>query len=273
MGGRLRGKVAIVTGGASGIGAAIVRRFVAEGAFCVIADVHPAGGEALADELGSAAAFARVDVTIEDDIAAVVDLAVRERGRLDCMVNNAGILGVVGPIADTEAAAWDHTVAVLLRGVFLGIKHGARVMIPRRAGTIINLASTAGIHAGLGPHAYTAAKHGVVGLTGSVAPELARHGIRTNCIAPGGVVTGMTATVVGGDPSATDVAAERLGAVSPSGRAGQPEDVANVALFLASDEAGLVNGACVVADGASEVISSRAVRQYSPAPPGFLQGP
>lgn len=254
--GRLEGKVAAVTGGASGIGESTVRRFVAEGARCVIADVQEERGRSLAVELGDAARFARVDVTSEPDVAAAVDLAVAEFGGLDCMFNNAGILGAIGPIVDTTAEAWDGTVAVHLRGVFLGIKHAARVMIPQGHGVILNTASTAGVRAGLGPHAYTAAKHAIVGLTGSVAPELARHGIRTNAIAPGGVVTALTSFVVTGDAEGAEATARHIAGRMPMGRAGTGDDIASVAVFLASDEAWLVNGACLVVDGAAEVIGS-----------------
>src|SRR3954465_12057455 len=170
---RLEGRVAIVTGGASGIGAGTVRRFAEEGARVVIGDLDLDGGKRLADGLGDAARFAATDVSAEEDIAALVDFAVSEFGGLDIMFNNAGILGAVGPIADTTGAAWDRPIAVLLRSVYLGMKHAARVMVPRQSGVILSTASTAGIVGGLGPHAYTACKHAVVGLTKSVAAELA----------------------------------------------------------------------------------------------------
>ena len=189
--GRLDGKVAVITGGASGIGAGTARRFVAEGAQVVLADLQADAGSALAAELGAAARFAQTDVTQEDDVAAAVDLAVGEFGRLDVMFNNAGIVGVIGPMADTPTDGWDQTVAILLRGVFLGMKHAARVMVPQRSGSIISTSSTAGIIGGLGPHCYTTCKHGVIGMTKSVASELAAHGIRVNVISPGSIVTAL----------------------------------------------------------------------------------
>jgi NAD(P)-dependent dehydrogenase (short-subunit alcohol dehydrogenase family) len=255
--GPLAGKRVIVTGAASGIGAAIARRFVHDGARCLLGDLDPVAGEALANELGTDAVFRRVDVTEEADVAAAVDETLTRWGGLDCMVNNAGILGPTGSIAQVSLADWEQTIAVLLRGVFLGIKHAARVMVPQRAGVILNTASTAGVRAGLGPHAYTAAKHGVVGLTASAAGELSQFGIRVNCIAPGAVVSPLTALAVRGDPSALHDTHASLTAAAPSGRAAQPEDLAGVFAQLARDESWYVNGACVVVDGAAEVIAPR----------------
>ena len=151
MTGRLDGRVAVITGGASGIGAGTAKRFVDEGARVVVADVQIDAGKRLVAELGGAARFVEADVAEEGDVAAAVDLAVREFGRLDCMFNNAGILGAVGPIAETAAADWDRSIAVLLRSVFLGMKHAARVMVPQRSGVILSTSSTAGIVGGLGP--------------------------------------------------------------------------------------------------------------------------
>jgi NAD(P)-dependent dehydrogenase (short-subunit alcohol dehydrogenase family) len=249
VGTRLEGRVAVVTGGASGIGEGIVRRFVEKGARCLVVDLQDDRGAALAAEFGAAAAFAHADVTDEAQVAAAVDAAVARFGRLDCVVNNAGILGAVGPIADITYDAWRRTVDVLLSSVFLGIKHAARVMIPQGGGTIINTASTAGVRAGLGPHVYTAAKHGVVGLTQSVATELGPHGIRVNAIAPGGTVSALTSHLVTGDHTALEQAGKVIGATNPLRRAGQPLDIANAALFLASDESRYVTGIELVVDG------------------------
>jgi NAD(P)-dependent dehydrogenase (short-subunit alcohol dehydrogenase family) len=248
MAGRLEGKVAIVTGGASGIGEGTVRRFVEEGAHVVISDLQVEPGEALAAELGDATRFIRTDVTIEDDVAAAVDLAVAEFGRLDVMFNNAGIVGVVGSIAETPVEAWDRTVAVLLRGVFLGMKHAARVMVPQHSGSMISTSSTAGILGGLGPHCYTACKHAVIGLTKSAASELAASGIRVNAISPGTTVTAMTSSVITGDHTAVDAATERIASQSALGFAATPVDIANAALYLASDESRNVTGHTLVVD-------------------------
>ncbi|MGI9053675.1 MAG: glucose 1-dehydrogenase [Ilumatobacteraceae bacterium] len=255
MSGRLEGKVAIVTGGANGIGEGSTRRFVEEGARVVIVDVQEEAGLALAKELGDAVRFVRTDVTDEDDVAAAVDHAVAEFGRLDVMFNNAGIVGVIGRIADTSTDGWDHTVAVLLRGVFLGTKHAARVMVPQGSGVIISTSSTAGILGGLGPHCYTACKHAVIGLTKSVASELASSGIRVNAISPGSTVTAMTSAVISGDHTATDKAEAQIAAGSALGIAGFPIDIANAALYLASDEARYVTGHTLVVDAGQTTIA------------------
>jgi len=246
--GRLDGKVAVVTGGASGIGAAIVDRFVEEGALVVVADLQERAGDNMAERHGPSARFCRTDVTDEAEVAAAVDLAVASFGRLDVMVNNAGIIGAVGPIAETSEAAFDETVGVLLKGVFLGTKHAARVMTTQGSGVIISTASTAGVIGGLGPHLYTAAKHAVVGLTRSVANELGPHGIRVNSVAPGSTVTPMTTTLRGDEPEDEAVVAERLASRSLLGIAGLPTDIANGVVYLASDEARYVTGHCLVID-------------------------
>lgn len=248
MTGRLAGRTAVITGAASGIGAGTARLFVEEGAHVIVADMQVEAGRALVDELGDAARFAEVNVLNESQVAAAVDLAVSEFGALDIMFNNAGIVGAVGRISEMPTEAWDNTIAILLRGVFLGTKHAARVMLEQNSGVIINTASTAGVMGGLGPHAYTAAKHGVVGLTKSVANELAPNGIRVNAIAPGNTVTAMTASVTTGDPNDLDKTNERIASTSPLGYAGLPYDIAAAALYLASDDARYVSGHTLVVD-------------------------
>jgi NAD(P)-dependent dehydrogenase (short-subunit alcohol dehydrogenase family) len=265
MSGRLDGKVAVVTGGASGIGAGTVRRFVEEGARVVAADLQEAPTLALAAELGDGVVALRCDVTVEADVAAAVDLAVSVWGRLDVMFNNAGIVGAVGSIAETPVEAWDQTLAVLLRSVFLGCKHAARVMIPQGSGSIISTSSTAGILGGLGPHAYTAAKHGVIGLTKSVASELAGNGIRVNAISPGNTVTAMTSAVITGDPADTATATKAIRAGSRLGIAGEPVDIANAAVYLASEESRYVTAHTLVVD-AGQTAAMPPNRFHSSAP-------
>lgn len=261
---RLEGKVAAITGAASGIGEATARRFVEEGARVMIGDIQDEQGRALAAELGNAALFTHCDVTSEEDIAALVDGAVADFGQLDIMMNNAGIVGARGPVAQTEMAQYDATMNVLLRGTFIGMKHAARVMQPRETGAIISLASTAGVQGGLGPHVYAAAKHAVVGLTKNVAAELCRSGIRVNCIAPGSTATPMVAMAHLADHQAVDEVVQRVADISPiKGRPALAIDVANVALFLASDEAGNVNGHCLVVDGGLTTGSSSNDPPYS----------
>ena len=186
---RLKGKVALITGGASGIGEATVRLFVEEGASVMVADIQDDRGKRLADELGARAGYVHTDVSQEGHVKAAVEETCRRFGRLDCIFNNAGYGGVGGKIEDVSADGFDATIGVLLRGVFLGMKHAAPVMKKQGAGSIISTASVAGLRTGLGPHIYSAAKAAVIHLTHSVAMELGEHGVRVNCICPGAIAT------------------------------------------------------------------------------------
>jgi len=259
---RLEGRAAVVTGGARGIGEGIVRRYVEEGARCVIADIDVEAGERLAAELGDSTVFVRCDVTNEDDIVAAIDVCIDRFGALDIMINNAGVVGVTGPIQDTPLEDFDRTMAILITSVFLGTKHAMRVMKTQGHGSIINTSSTAGVQGGLGPHVYTTAKHAVVGLSKSVAVEAAPHGIRVNVLCPGATLSSLTAGLVAGDKDNLDAAYERLSSKYPGGRAPRPEDMAGAAVFMASDEATFLNGAVLILDQGKEVLSANAAKFY-----------
>jgi len=250
---RLDGKVAVVTGGASGIGEGTVRLFAQEGARVVIADIQDGRGQHLAEELGPTTAYLRTDVAQEDDIRTAVEHAVKKWGRLDCMFNNAGFGGVSGPIELTDMAGYDATMAVLLRAVFAGMKHAAAVMKPQRSGTIISTASVAGIEAGYGPHAYSAAKAAVINLTRSVAWELGEFGVRVNAICPGYIATHIFTTPFGLSPEAAEAALPKVSAAfadwAALKRGGTPDDIAQAAAWLASDQSSFVTGQAIVVDG------------------------
>jgi NAD(P)-dependent dehydrogenase (short-subunit alcohol dehydrogenase family) len=252
--GRLSGKVAAITGGASGIGRSTVELFVREGAAVVVGDLQDDKGERLVEELGGQVAYRRTDVGEEQDVEALVAHAVKTFGRLDCMFNNAGFAGVGGSITDIPAEAFDATMRVLLRGVFLGIKHAARVMREQRSGSIISTASVAGTDTSFGPHVYDTAKAGVIHLTKSVAKELGDSNVRVNCICPGYIATPIFGKSHGLATQVADQTVESvkewLSQVQPIPRAGEPQDIANAALWLASDESTFVSGHALVVDGA-----------------------
>ncbi len=251
MTGRVQGKAAVITGGASGFGAATARLMAAEGASVVVADLQDGPGRQIAEEIGPAAVFVRTDVSVEGDVAAAVDTAVGRFGRLDVMFNNAGIVGAVGPIDEIPLEEYEFTMGVLLRSVFLGMKHAARVMKAQESGVILSTSSIAGVMGGLGPHVYTAAKSAILGLTRNVAAELGPWGVRVAAIVPGNHATAMTADVSVGDHTAVERAAEvfRERKTPLRGRAGVAEDIARAALWLASDDAGFVSGTALVVDG------------------------
>jgi NAD(P)-dependent dehydrogenase (short-subunit alcohol dehydrogenase family) len=247
--GRVQGKVVAITGAASGFGEATARLMAAEGAAVVLADLQDDRGKAVAADLPQAA-YVHCDVTQETDVAGLVDTAVATYGRLDCLFNNAGIIGTMGPIDEVPLEEYEFTMAVLLRSVFLGTKHAARVMKPQGSGVILSTTSVAGLLGGLGPHVYATAKAGIVGLTRNAAAELAAWGIRVNTIAPGKHVTPMNAAMIVGDPDDLDAATEAFQTRTPlRGRIGVADDIAHAALWLASDEAGFVSGQTIVVDG------------------------
>ncbi len=250
---RLKGKVALITGGASGIGEATVRLFAEEGAAVMLADIDDERGRRLAGELGSRAGYVHTDVSREADIKAAVDETCKRFGQLDCLFNNAGYAGVGGKIEDVTAEGFDATIGVLLRGVFLGMKHAAPVMKRQGSGSIISTASVAGLRTGLGPHIYSAAKAAVIHLTHSVAMELGESGVRVNCICPGGIATPIFGKSLGLTPEKAEEIIPLMKGVlenmQPIKRPGVPEDIARAALWLASDDSSFVNGHALVVDG------------------------
>lgn len=265
---RLADKTALITGGASGLGAETAKRFIEEGCRVCVCDIQDDVGQAFAAELGDRAIYVHCDVTNEDDVAGAIDSAIAEFGHLDIVFHSAGIVGAVGPIATTPGDEWRFSIDVLLNGTFYALKHAARVMLPRGSGSIISMASTAGLMGGLGPHAYAAAKHAVVGLTKNVATELCGHGIRVNAIAAAGMATPMVAKVATGDPADIEGTKAKLAEASPlRGRPGLAEDVANAVLWLASDESGYTTGHTLTTDAGITVGATPAgpeFAEYSP---------
>ena len=245
----LEGRTAVITGGASGIGAETARLFVAEGARVVIADMQDERGAALARELGPAAAFASCEVRSEEQVKAAIDLALDRWGRLDCMFNNAGFGGVLGPLDAIPADAFDLTFDVLVRGVFLGMKHAIPAMKAQGSGSIVNTGSIAGLTAGRGPQVYSAAKAAVIHLSKVSAMELGEHSIRVNCICPGYIATPLSANTVGKPDSLIEEKVDRFALRQPIPRAGRPRDIAEAVLYLASDRSGFVTGQAITVDG------------------------
>ena len=243
-------KVAIITGGASGMGQAAVLTFLDQGAHVVIGDLNDANAEetlALAQGKGfdnSRVHYCRTNVAEEADIKALVTAAVERFGRLDCMFNNAGMGGALGPLTETRVEDWDRTIAVLLRGVFLGIKHAARaIRLHGQGGSIINTTSTGGRGGGAGPTAYSAAKAAVENVTRNAAVELAPDLIRVNAIAPGFIKTPLNKI------ESDEQFRETIRPIQPLPVIGMPQDIANTALFLASDASRFITGTSILVDG------------------------
>jgi len=247
--GKLENKVAVITGAASGIGRATAIRFAGEGAAVVIADLNRDGGEAAVrdcKENGGSAVFQLTDVSSEENIKSAVDRAVKEFGHLDIIYNNAGLGGATGAIENISVEDWDKTFAVLVRGVFLGIKHSIPIMRKQGGGSIISTASLAGLQGYDGIHAYSGAKAAVVNITRSAAIQLGPDKIRVNCICPGGINTPI---LYGTTPGGEKLMEQVLAQLQPIKRAGSPLDIANMALFLASDESEWITGTAMVVDG------------------------
>ena len=247
---RLEDKVTIITGGGSGMGRVAAQLFAAQGARVVVAEFSETAGTEtvrLVTDAGGQATFIRTDVSRESDAKAMVDHAVATYGRLDCLYNNAGVMPEADhSVTDTDVATWDAVMAVNVRGVFLGCKYAVPAMIQTGGGSIINIASFVAILGCSVPQdAYTASKGAVLSLTRSLAVQFGPHGIRSNAICPGPVETPMLMEWLLKDEAAKQLRLAR----NPSGRFGKPEEIVNMAVYLASDESRWTNGASLVVDG------------------------
>ena len=239
MSDELAGKVAIVTGGASGIGRATVERFVEEGARVVIADVDVDAGQTLAGELGDVAAFLQTDITNAEQVQAAVDFTVDHFGGLQIMSNNAGVASAMVRFLHDDLSDFERVVNINVFGVLLGSQRAARHMKAHGGGSIINTSSTAGVNAGAGLITYRATKAAVIHISRSIALDLAQYNIRVNCLLPGQIRTAMTTYDMDTVMKYTQ----------PLPRYGQAEDVANAAVFLASDRAAHITGVVLPVDG------------------------
>jgi NAD(P)-dependent dehydrogenase (short-subunit alcohol dehydrogenase family) len=248
----LDGKAALVTGGGSGLGRASAIALARAGATVTVADVNEDGGKETAalvyEEAGGDAEFVRADVTRPDDVAAMVDQAIARWGHLDCALNNAGMTGTSAPTADYELDDWNRAIALNLTGVFLCLKYELPAML-ERGGSIVNMASGAGLVGFPGLPAYVASKHGVVGLTKAAALEYASHGVRINAICPGSTRTPMLEGFMGGDEQVERTMTRAV----PLGRLGVPSEIAEAVVWLCSDAASFVVGHALAVDGGSVV--------------------
>jgi NAD(P)-dependent dehydrogenase (short-subunit alcohol dehydrogenase family) len=247
------GKVAVITGGANGIGRATAFAFAEAGAKLVLVDRDAQAGEATVGTIrqrGGEGRFVAADVTKSADVAGYVEAALQAYGRIDCFFNNAGIEGKVAPIVDYDEAMFDAVIGVNVKGVFLGLRHVLPVMLKQKSGAVVNTASVAGLVATPGMPAYVASKHAVIGLTKTAAGEVARYGVRVNAVCPGPIDTRMIHSLESQlDPANPQSVGQRYQAAIPTGRYGKPEEIASVVLFLCSDLAANVTGAQWVADG------------------------
>ncbi|MFZ4603079.1 MAG: SDR family NAD(P)-dependent oxidoreductase [Caulobacterales bacterium] len=267
---RLDGKVAVVTGAASGIGLGTVERLVADGARVLAADIQDEKGEALATRFKGAVAYRHCDVMEESQIKAAMDDAAAEFGGLDIVFNNAGAGGAMGGVEETDVAGFRRTLDLLLVSVMAGVKHALPHLKARGGGAIINTASIAGTEAGWGPLAYSTAKGAVIHFTRCAAADLSQHKIRINAICPGLIATSIFGASLGlARPAADQMAAlvaDKGGPMQPMGRAGAPADIAAMVAFLASDDASFITGAHFIVDGGITIGPRHAWDRSAPSP-------
>jgi NAD(P)-dependent dehydrogenase (short-subunit alcohol dehydrogenase family) len=268
---RFSGKVAVITGGASGIGRATALRLAAEGAAVLIGDLDTAAGQELADTSNGRIRFRRTDVVEESDIVALLEEATALGGP-DVLFNNAGAGGLRARIDEIDAAGWDRTMDLLLRSVALGIRHAAPLMAAKGGGAIVNTASVAALAAGAAPTAYSVAKAGVLHLTRLAAADLAKDRIRVNAVLPGFIMTNIFASAVGLEGAAREQANALLRGVGnqaqPIQRPGQPEDIAAAVAFLASEDASFITGTHILVDGG---LSVGPRHSWDPGTPGLFE--
>lgn len=268
--GQLQGKVAVITGAASGIGLATLERFVEEGARVVAADLREDAGGPLEARFPGVVHFVRCDVVRLDELKAAIDAAAHRFGGLDVLFSNAGAAGSRAGVADFDAEGWDFTQALLLRSVAAGAAYAAPHMKRRGGGAIVNTSSISALQAGWAPIAYSVAKAGVLHYTRLAAAELAPHRIRINAIVPGYIATRIFGSALGLNPEQAGRMAETVatdsGRVNPVGRSGLPLDIAQAAVYLASDASGFVTGTHLVVDGGLTVGPRHAWDDQLPGP-------
>ncbi|MCA1295264.1 SDR family oxidoreductase [Paenibacillus sp. alder61] len=246
---RLKGKVAVVTGSASGMGKAIAELFAREGASVIVSDVNPDGAQAVADAIqasGGTAVALRTDVADLNEINKMIDTAVNQFGTLDILVNNAGIMDNMAPVGDVEDEKWDLIFDINTKAVMRAIRKAVPIFLEKGSGVIINTASTGGFSGAHAGAAYIASKHAVIGLTKNTGFMYAQQGIRCNAIAPGATMTNISSTMKNVNEFGASRTKLTQGVIP---RIGQAEEIAEVALFLASDESSFINGAVIAADG------------------------
>ncbi|KAI3743318.1 hypothetical protein L1987_61025 [Smallanthus sonchifolius] len=252
---RLEGKVALITGAASGIGECTAKLFAEHGAKIIIADIQDELGKAVCDAIGSTnSIYVHCDVTNEDDVKNAIDTAITVYGQLDIMFNNAAVTDAIKPnIIGYEKIEFERVLNINVTGVFLGMKHAARVMVPAQTGSIISTASVASNVGGVATHAYSSAKHAVVGLTKNLAVELGQFGIRVNCLSPYAIATPIAKNYTGLETESFEQWANLAGNLK--GVTLKTDDIAKAALFLASDEAKYISGQNLFIDGGFSIVN------------------